>query len=56
MNCSLFAGFKNTDENVKTFLKGEQIQLLYRKVYRKKAIAHFYKQLNYFGQAFGCLS
>ena len=34
-HCSLLADFKNEDKNVKTFLKGEQILLLFRKFYRK---------------------
>ena len=34
-HCSLLAGFKNGDKNVKTLLKGEQILLHLRKFYRK---------------------
>ena len=37
-HCSLLVDFKNGYKNVKTFLKGEQIQLLYRKVYKKITI------------------
>ena len=36
-HCSLLADFKNGDKNVKTFLKGEQILLLLKKIYRKIA-------------------
>ena len=40
MKChySLLADFKNGYKNVKTFLKGEQVQLLQRKVYRRTTI------------------
>ena len=34
-HCSLLADFENGDKNVKTFLKGEQILLLFKKIYRK---------------------